>query len=107
MTKAELANQLMEKTGLSRTEANQAVELFLESVKEALKKGEKVSLVGFGTFLVKTKNARHGRNPRTGEPIFIDAKHVVVFKPGKSFREAANAPLEGGVLQAEGQAAHP
>ena len=90
MTKAEVANLLMEKTGLARNEAYDAVEIFLDSIKDALQEGEKVSLVGFGTFLVKKKNARNGRNPRTGEQIFIDEKNVVVFKPGKSFREVVN-----------------
>lgn len=95
MTKAEVANLLMEKTGLGRAESLQTVEIFLESVKEALQQGEKVSLVGFGTFLVKEKNARNGRNPRTGEQIFIEKKNVVVFKPGKSFRESVNdLPLD-------------
>lgn len=90
MTKAEVAALLMEKTGLGRVEAYQAVELFLGAVKEALQSGEKVSLVGFGTFLVKGKNPRNGRNPRTGEQIAIPPKNVVVFKPGKSFRESVN-----------------
>jgi len=95
MTKAEVANLLMEKTGLARNEAYDAVEIFLDSVKRALQTGEKVSLVGFGTFLVKQKNARNGRNPRTGEQIFIEEKRVVVFKPGKSFRESVNdIPVE-------------
>lgn len=90
MTKAEVANLLMEKTGLGRAESYQAVEVFLDSIKNALQEGDKVSLVGFGTFLVKAKNARNGRNPRTGEQIFIEEKNVVVFKPGKSFRESVN-----------------
>lgn len=90
MTKAEVANLLMEKTGLGRQESYDAVETFLDCVKIALKTGEKVSLVGFGTFQVKSKNARNGRNPRTGEQIYIDEKKVVIFKPGKSFRESVN-----------------
>ncbi len=90
MTKAEVASLLMERTGLGRNESYQAVEIFLDAIKDALQEGEKVSLVGFGTFLVKEKNARNGRNPRTGEQIFIEEKKVVVFKPGKSFRDAVN-----------------
>ncbi|MCB2153468.1 HU family DNA-binding protein [bacterium] len=90
MTKAEVANLVMNKTGLARAEAYEAVEIFLDAIKDGLKSGEKVSLVGFGTFLVKSKNARNGRNPRTGEQIFIPEKKVVVFKPGKSFREKVN-----------------
>ncbi len=88
MTKAEVAARVAARTGLSRKQAMEAVELFLGSVKDALKRGEKVSLVGFGTFLTKTKNARAGRNPRTGERIAIPEKRVATFKPGRSFRDA-------------------
>lgn len=94
MTKAEVVKALIEKTGLPRKEAVEAVELFLDSIKDGLTKGEKVSLVGFGTFLVKLKNARNGRNPRTGEVIDIPEKAVAVFKPGKAFREAVNENKE-------------
>jgi len=90
MTKAEVANLLIEKTGLPRAEAQLVVEIFLNCVKDSLTRGEKVSLVGFGTFLVKCKNPRNGRNPRTGEQIAIPEKKVVVFKPGKSFRDVVN-----------------
>lgn len=90
MTKAEIVRRLMEKSGLPRKEAVEAVELFLECIKAGLKGGEKVSLVGFGTFLVKAKNARNGRNPRTGDMIQIPEKRVAIFKPGKAFREGVN-----------------
>jgi DNA-binding protein HU-beta len=90
MTKVEMVKSLMEKTGLSRTQAVETVEFFLESVKNALKKGEKVCLVGFGTFYIKEKDARSGRNPRTGQKIDIPPKRVAVFKPGKAFREMVN-----------------
>ncbi|MBN1901710.1 HU family DNA-binding protein [Candidatus Sumerlaeota bacterium] len=90
MTKVEMVKSLMDKTGLSRNQAVDTVEFFLESVKNALKKGEKVCLVGFGTFCVKEKNARSGRNPRTGQKIDIPPKRVAVFKPGKAFRETVN-----------------
>lgn len=80
----------MENTGLPRKEAADAVEIFLDCIKNGLKEGEKVSLVGFGTFLVKSKGARNGRNPRTGEPIQIPEKKVAIFRPGKAFRESAN-----------------
>ena len=90
MTKAEVAAKIAEKTGLSRKETVEAVEIFLDCVKKALKEDEKVSLVGFGTFYVKGKNARNGRNPRTGEEIRIPDKKVATFKPGKAFREIVN-----------------
>lgn len=92
MTKLEVATALREKTGVSQKQAIDAVEIFLESVKEALKAGDKVSLVGFGTFYLKNKEARNGRNPRTGEKIKIPAKSVVAFKPGKEFRDQVNVP---------------
>ncbi len=87
MTKAEVATRLMEKTGLSRNQSIETVEFFLKSIKDSLKNGEKVCLVGFGTFYIKEKKARKGRNPRTGEDIDIPNKKIAVFKPGKAFRE--------------------
>jgi DNA-binding protein HU-beta len=87
MTKLEVATLVREKTGISQKQAVEVVELFLESIKSALKNGEKVSLVGFGTFYLKTKDPRSGRNPRTGQKIQIPAKSVVAFKPGKEFRD--------------------
>lgn len=90
MTKLEVATMLRDKTGISHKQAVDAVELFLESTKESLKEGDKVSLVGFGTFYSKVKPARNGRNPRTGESIPIPEKRVVAFKPGKEFREQVN-----------------
>ena len=94
MTKAEVANKVSLATGLSRKETMDATEVFLRCVKTALKNGEKVSLVGFGTFYVKEKNSRNGRNPRTGERIQIPSKKVATFKPGKAFRELANSSLK-------------
>ncbi len=90
MTKAEIVRLLVEKSGLPRKDAVQAVEIYLDSVKDSLKSGEKVSLVGFGTFQVKKKKSRNGRNPRTGEMIHIPDKNVAIFKPGKAFRNAIN-----------------
>jgi DNA-binding protein HU-beta len=87
MTKAEVAARLSEKLGLSNKQSVEALEVFLGCVKDALKKGDKVSLVGFGTFYVKARNARNGRNPRTGRSIQIPRKAVATFKPGKAFRE--------------------
>ena len=75
---------------MPRKEASEAVELFLQSILEALQRGEKVSLVGFGTFYVKEKNSRQGRNPRTGDKIQIPRKKVATFKPGKAFRNLVN-----------------
>lgn len=98
MTKSIVAAKVSEKTGMSRKDTMDAIEIFLESIKEALKAGKKVSLVGFGTFSVKEKNARNGRNPRTGDHIYIPPKMVATFKPGKAFREMVNdaAPRDEG-----------
>ncbi|MCE5231660.1 HU family DNA-binding protein [bacterium] len=90
MTKAEIINRVAQTTGMSRKDAIEALEIFLSSIKEGLKSGEKISLVGFGTFYVKHKKARNGRNPRTGDRIHIPPKLIATFKPGKSFRQLIN-----------------
>lgn len=94
MTKAEVVNKLVEKTGLSRKDAIQALEIFLDAIKDGLKEGDKISLVGFGTFYMKEKKARNGRNPRTGEKIQIPPKMIATFKPGKAFRELINDGID-------------
>ena len=95
MTKADVVNALAGKTGMARKEAADIVEVFLATIREALEGGEKVSLVGFGTFYVKEKNPRQGRNPRTGERIRIPRKRVATFKPGKSFRRLVDLGESG------------
>ena len=80
----------MKKTGLSQKQSYETVEVFLESAKDALRRGEKVCLVGFGTFLVRKRNARKCHNPRTGEKLTVPPKRVAVFKPGKDFRQRIN-----------------
>ena len=90
MTKAEIAQKVAESTGITQRDALTSVETFLESIKKALAKGEKVSIVGFGTFRLKTKNSRIGRNPRSGQTIQIAAKKVPYFKAGKELRELVN-----------------
>ncbi len=90
MTKAEIVNRVAHNTGMSRKDAICALEIFLGSIKDGLKQGEKISLVGFGTFYVKHKKARNGRNPRTGDRIQIPPKLIATFKPGKSFRQLIN-----------------
>ena len=90
MTKADLVNSIAEKAGLSKADAEKALKAFTDAVTDALKAGEKVSLVGFGTFLVKERAARTGRNPQTGEPIQIKAAKVPSFKPGKALKDAVN-----------------
>ncbi|WP_027364277.1 HU family DNA-binding protein [Desulfotruncus alcoholivorax] len=88
MNKAELIASVAEKAELTKKDAEKAVGAFLASVEEALINGDKVQLVGFGTFEVRERAARKGRNPQTGEEIDIAAAKVPVFKAGKVLREA-------------------
>ena len=83
MNKAELVSAIADDSGLSKTQANIAVDSFVDGVTKALKSGDKVTLVGFGTFTVSKRNARTGRNPKTGATIKIKAKKVARFKAGK------------------------
>ncbi len=88
MTKTELIAGIAEKTGTSRKEADKALSAVLEVITEALAKGEKIQLVGFGTFEVKERSARKGHNPKTKEEIEIPACKVPSFKAGKNLKEA-------------------
>ncbi len=87
MTKADLVAKVAE-TGMTKKQAAAAVDAVIAGVKDALGKGEAVRLVGFGTFSVKKRKARTGRNPRTGKPLKIKAKKVPVFSAGKALKEA-------------------
>ena len=82
MNKADLINAIAAEAGLSKVDAKKALDAFIEVSGEAMKKGERITLVGFGTFSVNERNARNGRNPRTGAKIKIAAKKVVRFKAG-------------------------
>jgi len=90
MNKTELVSAIAEKAGLSKTQAAAALDAAMEAVTEALKKGEQVSLIGFGTFKVGERAARTGRNPQTGETIQIPAAKVPKFTPGKALKDAVN-----------------
>ena len=83
MNKAELVSKIADDSGLSKTQSNAALDSFVDAVTKALKSGDKVTLVGFGTFTVSKRNARTGRNPQTGATIKIKAKKVARFKAGK------------------------
>ena len=87
MTKADLINAVAQKTNLSKKDSDKAVAAVLEAITETLKSGEKVSLVGFGTFEVKERAAREGINPRTKEKIEIPASKLPSFKAGKALKE--------------------
>jgi DNA-binding protein HU-beta len=87
MTKQDLIDKVA-KTGMTKKQAGAAVNAILDSIKDSLASGEKVSLVGFGSFSVKKRAARTGRNPRTGAALKIKAKKVPVFKAGKALKDA-------------------
>ncbi len=90
MTKADLVNAMAEKAGLSKADAEAALKAFSDAVTDALKAGEKVALVGFGTFSVGERAARTGQNPQTGAKIQIAAAKVPKFKAGKALKDAVN-----------------
>lgn len=90
MTKADLVNAIAEKAGLSKADAEKALKAFTDAVGEALKAGEKVALVGFGTFSVGERAARTGQNPQTGAKIEIPAAKTPKFKAGKALKDAVN-----------------
>lgn len=90
MSKQQLVEMIAEKAGLTKADAARALDATMESVTEALKKGEKVSLVGFGTFATSKREAREGRNPRTGETVKIAARTAVTFKAGSKLKDAVN-----------------
>jgi DNA-binding protein HU-beta len=87
MTKAELATRLAGTTGLSRVQAERAINGFTGVISEAMARGEKITLVGFGTFSVGQRAQREGRNPRTGDKITIPASKIVKFKAGSKLRD--------------------
>ena len=87
MNKATLIAKIAEKTGLNKKQAEAAANAFTDTILEALKEGDKVQLIGFGTFEVKERAARVGRKPSTGETIEIPAKKIPTFKAGKGFKD--------------------
>ena len=90
MNKAEFVDAVATKADMSKQDAASAVDAVLDSLTDALKGGDQVTLVGFGTFLVRERDARTGRNPRTGEEIQIAASKMPSFKAGKALKDAVN-----------------
>jgi DNA-binding protein HU-beta len=90
MNKGDLIDVVADDAGLSKADATRAVDAVIGAVTKALKSDQQVSLVGFGTFVVKKRAARQGRNPRTGETIQIAASNVPGFKAGKALKDAVN-----------------
>ena len=90
MKKVELVEAIAAKTGLTKADSSRALDAVIEEITEALVKGDKVPLVGFGTFAVSERAAREGRNPRTGETVKIAARKAVTFKAGSALKDAVN-----------------
>jgi nucleoid DNA-binding protein len=90
MNKSDLVDKIAESLSIPKLKASQAVDVLVDSIKQALAEDDTVTLIGFGTFSVRARAARTGRNPRTGDPIDIKKAKVPVFKPGKSLKDALN-----------------
>ena len=90
MNRMELVAIAAEKAGMTKKDTDAAIKAMLEAIEEALVKGEKVQLMGFGTFETKERPARQGKNPRTGESVTIPAARIPVFKAGKTLRDTVN-----------------
>lgn len=90
MNKSDLINSIAEESGLTKADAGRALDATISSVSSALKSGDSISLIGFGTFSVKERSARTGRNPQTGETIQIKASKIPSFKAGKTLKDSVN-----------------
>ncbi len=90
MTKADLVEKVAKEAEMTKKDAEQLVEIIFESIVDTLNKGEKIELRGFGSFRVRERDARKGRNPKTGSAVSIPAKRVAYFKPGKELKEIIN-----------------
>jgi len=88
LTKADLVHVLADDTDLSKRQFGEVVDLMLDAIKNALHKGQKVQLIPFGSFVVRERKRREGRNPKTGEKLIIAARRVPAFQAGKSLRDA-------------------
>jgi DNA-binding protein HU-beta len=90
MNKTDLINSVIEQTGLKKKDSEKMVTAFTDAIAETLAKGDKVQIAGFGTFEVRERSAREGRNPQTGDAIKIAASKAPAFKAGKAFKEMLN-----------------
>ncbi|MEM8795206.1 MAG: integration host factor subunit alpha [Pseudomonadota bacterium] len=95
ITRADLCESVYQKVGLSRAESAELVEAFLGEISDCLVQGESVKLSSFGSFLVRSKNERIGRNPKTGEEVPILPRRVLVFKPSNVMKDKINKQLTG------------
>lgn len=90
MNKADLINEIAGKTGLTKTKTGEVINTIMDSIQTSLSKGEKVTLVGFGTFETRSRTSRKGRNPQNNKPISIPAKRVAKFRAGSSLAKSVN-----------------
>jgi len=90
MTKADIVEVVHNRTGFSKKESSEAVESILDILKEVLEQGEKIKLSGFGNFVIRSKEVRKGRNPKTGEEMEISARSVLTFKPSQKLKDHIN-----------------
>ncbi len=90
MIKADLINKIAKEMNISKQEAESGVNLFFQTIKEAILRGEEIELRGFGSFRFRHRGARSGRNPRTGEPVQVPPKKVLYFKPSKLIKSMIN-----------------
>ncbi len=93
MTKAEIVDQVYEKVGFSKKESAEIVDMVFEIIKETLERSENIKISGFGSFVLRQKRARRGRNPQTGAEIEIDPRKVLTFKPSLVLKKAINAGI--------------
>ena len=107
MTKAELVEDVARAAELTKKDAERLVEIVFESIIDTLNQGEKIELRGFGSFRVRERGARRGRNPKTGDPVDIPAKRVPYFKPGKELKELINEDENGAGEAGEAAPADP
>ncbi len=96
MRKSDIANEIYEKTGISKKESVEIIEVMLDIIKSVLQKGETLKIAGFGNFVVRQKRARKGRNPKTGEEIGITPRKVVTFRPSQVFKKFVNTNSNSG-----------
>ncbi len=101
MTKSEMAEKLAEKINVKKLQAEEIINIFANSIMEALSKGDKVEIRGFGSFRVRHRAEKEGRNPKTGEKVSVPAKKVPFFKTGKDFREIVDRGNSKGQPEAE------
>jgi integration host factor subunit beta len=90
MTKADLVEEVAKATDMTKKDSEKLVEIVFDSIIESLKSGDKIELRGFGSFRVRQRGSRKGRNPKTGEPVSVPAKRVAYFKPGKELKDLIN-----------------